>query len=348
MIEKELQEYNTIYTKILNEISELSAKKLDSYLSQRKNRLETIINLFHSVKNKEKLIEENKTFLMDQDLEIQELALLENANLENEINLLKSKIKTIFSANAPISNNIIVEIRAGTGGDEASIFAFDFFQMYSRFCERKQWKLSLMSKSESFRGGIKEIIFSISGENVFSWFEFESGVHRVQRIPETETQGRIHTSTCSVAVFNTNQNKEIKIEDKDLRIDVFRSSGPGGQSVNTTDSAVRITHIPSGMSVQCQDEKSQFKNKTKALKILKARLSTLKEKEEASCKAIKRREMIKSGDRSEKIRTYNFPQDRCTDHRINMSFHNLGKLFSGNLEEFLSQIKTNMYKTKKT
>jgi peptide chain release factor 1 len=211
--------------------------------------------------------------------------------------------------------------------------------MYARFAEKMRWKLEIMSLSDGSKGGYKEVIATISGDQVYSWLKYEAGVHRVQRVPETETQGRVHTSACSVAILPEAEEVDIQIEEKDLRIDVFRAGGPGGQSVNTTDSAVRITHIPTGVVVQCQDEKSQLKNKNKAMKVLRARLYEAKQEELNRERAQERKAMVKSGDRSDKIRTYNFPQDRCTDHRVGVTVHNLPKLFAGEMMDMLSQIR---------
>ncbi len=227
------------------------------------------------------------------------------------------------------TKNAILEVRAGTGGDEAALFAAELFRMYQRFAELQGWKFEVLTMSDSALGGVKEASASISGKNVFQKLKFESGVHRVQRVPKTETQGRIHTSAATVAVLPEAEDVDIQINDNDLRVDVFRSSGPGGQSVNTTDSAVRIVHVPTGVTVQCQDEKSQHKNKAKALKILRARLYDAEYQKRESARAASRKGQIGSGDRSERIRTYNFPQGRITDHRINMTQYNLDQVMEG-------------------
>jgi len=236
--------------------------------------------------------------------------------------------------------NVIVEIRAGTGGEEASLFAADLFRMYSRYAESRGWRVDVLSSSASGMGGYKEIICSVDGEGAYSRLKFEGGVHRVQRVPATEAQGRIHTSAVTVAVLPEADEVEVEIDDKDLRIDVFRSSGPGGQSVNTTDSAVRVTHLPTGLVVSCQDEKSQHKNKAKALKVLRARLLERAEQEQAASVAANRKAMVGSGDRSERIRTYNFPQNRLTDHRINLTLHSLDRVIEGDLEAVVSPLVT--------
>ena len=232
--------------------------------------------------------------------------------------------------------DVILEIRAGTGGDEAALFAGDLLRMYQRFSEEQDWKFELLSISDSEKGGVKEAVSKISGQSVYSKMKFESGVHRVQRVPTTESSGRVHTSAATVAVLPEAEEVDINIEDKDLRIDVFRSSGPGGQSVNTTDSAVRITHIPTGIVVSQQDEKSQHKNKAKALKILRSRILDNEIQEKNKKRSIERKNQVGSGDRSERIRTYNFPQGRVSDHRINLTLYNLTEILEGNLDELIN------------
>ena len=233
--------------------------------------------------------------------------------------------------------NAIVEIRAGTGGLEASLFCADLFKMYEKVCSKKKWKLEIISISKSEAGGFKEVIFSVNGNDIYSYLKYESGVHRVQRIPKTETQGRVHTSAATVAVLPEAEDVDIEIKDSDLRIDVFRAGGPGGQSVNTTDSAVRITHIPSGVVVSQQDEKSQHKNKAKALKILRSRVYETEKRKKDQERSSNRRNQIGTGDRSERIRTYNFPQGRVTDHRINLTLHKLDEFLSGEIHEEMNQ-----------
>ena len=235
------------------------------------------------------------------------------------------------------NKNAIVEIRAGTGGLEASLFCSDLFKMYEKVCSKKKWKLEIINISKSEAGGFKEVIFSVNGDDIYSYLKYESGVHRVQRIPETETQGRVHTSAATVAVLPEAEDVDVEIKDSDLRIDVFRAGGPGGQSVNTTDSAVRITHIPSGVVVSQQDEKSQHKNKAKALKILRSRVYEAEKRKKDQERSSNRRSQIGSGDRSERIRTYNFPQGRVTDHRINLTLHKLDEFLSGEIHEEMNQ-----------
>ena len=235
------------------------------------------------------------------------------------------------------NKNAIVEIRAGTGGLEASLFCADLYKMYEKVCSKKKWKLEIINISKSEAGGFKEVIFSVNGNDIYSYLKYESGVHRVQRIPETETQGRVHTSAATVAVLPEAEDVDIKIKDSDLRIDVFRAGGPGGQSVNTTDRAVRITHIPSGVVVSQQDEKSQHKNKAKALKILRSRVYEAEKRKKDQERSVNRRSQIGTGDRSERIRTYNFPQGRVTDHRINLTLHKLDEFLSGEIHEEMNQ-----------
>jgi peptide chain release factor 1 len=266
------------------------------------------------------------------DEEIKDLAKreIEELNLKHKENETKLKIFLLPKDEAD-SKNAILEIRAGTGGLEASLFASDLFKMYERVCNKKKWNLEIISLSKSDAGGLKEVIASIKGKNIYSVFKYESGVHRVQRVPDTETQGRVHTSAATVAVLPEAEEVDVKIEDKDLRIDVFRSSGPGGQSVNTTDSAVRVTHLPSGIVVSQQDEKSQIRNREKALKILRSRLYEYERKKIDEERSKDRKNKIGSGDRSERIRTYNFPQGRVTDHRINLTLHKLEEFMEGEI-----------------
>jgi peptide chain release factor 1 len=281
----------------------------------------------------EQIIDENE------DHELVEMAELEQDDLQRKISEMEDELKLLLIPKHPDDHkNTIVEIRAGTGGDEASIFAGDLYRMYSKFCEGQDLQIDIMSSSPSERGGFKEIIFTVEGENAYGTLKFESGVHRVQRVPETETQGRIHTSAVSVVVLPEAEEVDIEINPSELRIDVFRSSGPGGQSVNTTDSAVRITHLPSGLVVSCQDEKSQLKNKNKALKVLRARLLDIAVSEHTENIAAQRKSMVGSGDRSAKIRTYNFPQSRVTDHRIGLTLYKLERIMEGELLELIDAL----------
>jgi peptide chain release factor 1 len=276
----------------------------------------------------------------EKDPEMRELAKEELRELETRIKDAEDRLKFLLIPRDPLDEkNIIMEIRAGTGGDEAALFAADLFRMYSRFAETKGWKFEIMNSSETGLGGLKEIIFSISGSNVYENLRYESGVHRVQRVPATEASGRIHTSAVTVAVLPEADETEIDIRSEDLRIDVMRAGGPGGQCVNTTDSAVRITHIPTGLTVHCQDEKSQIKNKAKAMRILRARIYEMEEAKAASARSEARKNQVGSGDRSERIRTYNFPQNRLTDHRINLTLYKLDLIMQGDVAELFDALK---------
>jgi len=276
----------------------------------------------------------------EKDPEMRELAKEEMRELETRIRDAEDRLKFLIIPHDPLDEkNIIMEIRAGTGGEEAGLFVADLYRMYSRFAETRNWKLEIMNSNETELGGYKEIVFSVSGKNVYENLRYESGVHRVQRIPATEASGRIHTSAVTVAVLPEADETEIDIRQEDLRIDVMRASGPGGQCVNTTDSAVRITHIPTGITVHCQDEKSQIKNRAKAMRILRARIYEMEEAKAASERAEARKNQIGSGDRSERIRTYNFPQNRLTDHRINLTLYKLDLIIQGDVEELFDALK---------
>ncbi|GHT61514.1 peptide chain release factor 1 [Spirochaetia bacterium] len=276
----------------------------------------------------------------EKDPEMRELAKEELDELEIRITDAEDRLKFMLIPKDPLDEkNIIMEIRAGTGGDEAALFSADLFRMYSRFAETRGWKFEIMNSNETELGGLKEIVFSISGSNVYENLRYESGVHRVQRVPATEASGRIHTSAVTVAVLPEADETEINIKQEDLRIDVMRAGGPGGQCVNTTDSAVRITHLPSGIVVHCQDEKSQIKNKAKAMRILRARVYEMEEAKAASERAEARKNQIGTGDRSERIRTYNFPQNRLTDHRINLTLYKLDLIMQGDVAELFDALK---------
>lgn len=276
----------------------------------------------------------------EKDPEMKELAKEELKELEIKLQEAQDRLKFLLIPKDPLDEkNIIMEIRGGAGGDEAALFAADLFRMYSRYAENKGWKIEVMSMNETELGGLKEIIFSISGKNVYENLRYESGVHRVQRVPATEASGRIHTSTVTVAVLPEAEETEIDIKQEDLRIDVMRAGGPGGQCVNTTDSAVRITHIPSGIVVHCQDEKSQIKNKAKAMRILRARLYEMEEQKAQAERAEARKSQVGTGDRSERIRTYNFPQNRLTDHRINLTLYKLDLIMQGDVQELFDALK---------
>ena len=302
------------------------------------SHLTKLNGLFIQYKKVQQEIGENKELLQDEneDPEIKELAKTELEELLEKENRLDQEMKVILLPKDPNDDkNIFLEIRAGTGGDEAALFTGDLFRMYSRFAESMGWRVEIVSSNPLGIGGFKEIIALISGEQVYSKLKYESGVHRVQRVPETETQGRIHTSAVTVAILPEADEVELNIDMNELKFDVFRSSGPGGQSVNTTDSAVRITHLPTGLVVTCQDEKSQHKNKAKALTVLRARLLDQAEQEHHDKISQDRKSQVGSGDRSERIRTYNFPQGRMTDHRINLTLYKLDSIVSGKLEEVI-------------
>jgi len=278
--------------------------------------------------------------LHDKDVELVHLARADVERLRPEIERLEQTLTELLAPSDPLDDrDAIVEIRAGTGGDEAALFAADLFRMYTRYSERHNWKVEILALSEGNLGGLKEAIFAARGAKAYGTLRYESGVHRVQRVPVTEAQGRIHTSAATVAVLPEAEEVDVKIEEKDLRIDVFRSSGPGGQSVNTTDSAVRITHVPSGLVVQCQDQKSQLQNKIKALEILRSRLLDRLVAEQEAARSRERRAQVGTGDRSAKIRTYNFPQNRVTDHRIHFTAHNLSQVLDGQLDELITALK---------
>lgn len=281
-----------------------------------------------------------KQILTDSDDdEMLEMAQLELEELEQEKQRMEEKLRLMLVPKDPQdARNAIIEIRAGTGGDEAGLFAGDLYRMYERYAEQNHWKLEIMSSNSQGIGGFREMIFSLTGKEVFGRLKFEGGVHRVQRVPATEASGRIHTSAASVAVLPEAEDIDIKLDPNELRIDVYRSSGPGGQSVNTTDSAVRITHVPTGMVVTCQDEKSQHKNKAKALKVLRSRLYEKALQEEQAKLLAERRSMVSTGDRSAKIRTYNFPQNRVTDHRIGLTLYKLEEILLGDLDEMIDSL----------
>jgi peptide chain release factor 1 len=311
-------------------------------LSREHRELEKIVETYRSLKKVDGDLQGNRDILAtERDADLLAMAKEELGALEQQKASIEEELRKLLLPKDPNDGkNVILEIRAGTGGDEAALFAGELFRMYSRYAEQHGWKIEVMSTSDGAQGGYKEVIAMIEGDGAYSALKYESGVHRVQRVPATETQGRIHTSAASVAVLPEAEEAEIEVLDKDLRIDVYRSSGPGGQSVNTTDSAVRITHIPSGLVVACQDEKSQHKNKAKALKILRARLLEKVREEQEAKLAAERKQMVKSGDRSDKIRTYNFPQDRLTDHRIGLTVHNLPSIMQGSLDHVVSSLHT--------
>ena len=312
-----------------------------SKVAKERAELEEIVACYREWKKNEQEIQGNRELLDERDEGIRELAKEELSVLRGRKDELEERLKFLILPKDPNdSKNVILEIRAGTGGEEAALFAASLFRMYSRYAESRGWRVEVMNSNPTGLGGFKEIIALIEGRGVYSRMKFEGGVHRVQRVPATEGSGRIHTSAVTVAVLAEADEVEVEIDPKELRIDVFRSSGPGGQSVNTTDSAVRVTHIPTGLVVSCQDEKSQHKNKAKALKVLRARLLEKREEERRSEIAATRKLMVGSGDRSERIRTYNFPQGRVTDHRINFTLYKLDRVMEGSLDELLDALTT--------
>ncbi|SDJ88087.1 peptide chain release factor 1 [Natronincola ferrireducens] len=336
------EKYEDIGVKI-SDPDVINNQSLWQRLIKEHSDLEPIVGKYKEYKASEEALKEAREILYDKTAEdeLREMAKMEMDELEDKIQELKEELRILLLPKDPNDDkNVIVEIRAGTGGDEAALFAADLFRMYTRYAERNGWKTEMMSLNETGVGGYKEIIFMIKGKGAYSQLKFESGAHRVQRIPTTESGGRIHTSAATVAVLPEVDDVEFQINANDLRVDVFRSSGCGGQSVNTTDSAVRITHIPTGLVVSCQDEKSQLKNKEKAMKILKARLQDKATQEQQSEIAANRKSQVGSGDRSERIRTYNFPQGRVTDHRINVTLYKLDSFLEGEIEEMISALIT--------
>ncbi len=337
---------------IENKYKELGTKIIDpkvmedmdewQKLAKEHGEMEPIVLEYREYNEATTKLEEDKEMLKEKlDDEFKDMLKEEISELEEEIEKLEEELKILLIPKDPNDHkNVIVEIRAGAGGDEAGLFAGDLFRMYSRYAERQGWKVEIMSTNDQGIGGFKEVIFMIKGKGAYSRLKFESGVHRVQRVPETESGGRIHTSTATVAVLPEAEDIDIEINQNDIRVDVFRSSGNGGQSVNTTDSAVRITHLPTGMVISCQDEKSQLKNKDKAMKILKTRLYDKMITEQNAEIAQERRSQVGSGDRSERIRTYNFPQGRITDHRINLTVYKLENFLDGDIDEMLDSLIT--------
>jgi peptide chain release factor 1 len=308
-------------------------------VSKAHSGLTEIVSRYRDYKKAASEMEQAKAMLSDPDPDLKEMAQLEVERLEPELTQIEQELKILLLPKDPNDEkDVVLEIRAGTGGDEATLFAAEVFRMYSRYAEAQRWKVEVTSVSESAAGGLKEVLALISGERVYSRMKYESGVHRVQRVPATEQQGRVHTSAITVAVLPEADDVEIKVEEKDIRIDTFCSSGPGGQSVNTTYSAVRITHLPTGVVVSCQDEKSQIKNRAKAMRVLRSRLYEMELEKQQAAIGAERKSMVGTGDRSEKIRTYNFPQNRLTDHRIGLTLHQLDLVIEGKLDPIMDAL----------
>lgn len=335
--------------KIANRFDELTQLMADpavaadftrlSEIDRERQEIEELAQVYRRYEVATIQLQESQALLEDTDEELRALAELESDNLTTEIEAMDKQMKALLLPKDPRDDkNVIVEIRAGTGGEEAGLFAAELYRMYIRWAEAHRYKVEELSLSDTGLGGLKEVVFAIKGKGAYSKLKYESGVHRVQRVPVTESAGRIHTSAATVAVLPEADEIDVVVVDNDIRIDIFRSSGPGGQSVNTTDSAVRLTHLPTGIVISCQDEKSQLQNKLKAMRILRSRLYEIEEQKRAEALGAARRSQIGSGDRSEKIRTYNFPQSRVTDHRIGMTVYQLDSVLNGALDEFIEEL----------
>ena len=332
------------YIKLEAELSKpevIRDQKLFQQTARKHSELAKIVGVYRRLKKNKSDLEETHELLNDDDAEIRKMAHNEIEELEAAVDENERELKILLLPRDPNDHkNVVLEIRAGTGGEEAALFAADLFRMYSRFSEVRHWKVDILSSNPTGSGGFKEIITLIEGDKVYSQLKYESGVHRVQRVPTTESQGRIHTSAVTVAVLPEAEDVEVDIKPDEIKVDVYRSSGPGGQSVNTTDSAVRLTHLPTGLVVTCQDEKSQHKNKAKALKVLRARLLDAMIAEQQEQITEERRGMVGTGDRSERIRTYNFPQGRMTDHRIGLTLYRLESIMQGEIQEIIDTLVT--------
>jgi peptide chain release factor 1 len=342
---KRLESVEERYLQLERELSEpeiLDNQKEYQKVTREHADLAPVVDTYRQYRKLSQQIQENQAMLEEEsDLEMLELIKLDVARLRKELDEAETELKLMLVPKDPMDEkNVILEIRAGTGGDEAALFVADLFRMYSRYAELRRWKVEILDAHPTGIGGLKEIIAGVNGRGAFSRLKYERGVHRVQRVPVTESQGRIHTSAVTVAVLPEAEEVDVFIDPNELRVDVFRSSGPGGQSVNTTDSAVRITHVPTGLVVICQDEKSQHKNKAKALKVLRARLLDQMQTEQEARIAQDRKSQVGTGDRSERIRTYNFPQNRVSDHRINLTLYRLDVILDGALDDIIDPLNT--------